>query len=81
MNVEHYDFVWRETLSDGFIAVSSYQNEVKEKVEKDLKDEKFDFEKVVTENLCLLQEKYLPKANVYHQKYGYLVVKKFDEAK
>ncbi len=65
--VESTVYVWRETLGDGFIAVRSFQNEVREKKQKDLKDERFDFDKVVSENLVAQTDKFLPKSVVYHE--------------
>jgi hypothetical protein len=81
IHIESVDYVWRETLGDGFIAVRSFQTEVKEKREKDLKDERFDFDKVVSENLLTTVDKYMPKAVVYHEGFGYLIVKKWDDVK
>jgi hypothetical protein len=53
--------VWRDTLSDGYIAVRSYQNEVLELEQKELTDHRFDFDKIVSDNLNVQLEKYNPK--------------------
>lgn len=85
-DIEMEGFVWRETSIDGCIAVRSFQSEVKEKSEKELKDEKFDFDKVITDHIIgssQLKEsdRYQPKSFVYHEKHGYLQVKKYDDVK
>lgn len=46
-----------------------------------MKDVKFDFDKVVVENLNPVRDRYQPKEFVYNEQHGYLQVKKFDEVK
>jgi hypothetical protein len=50
--------LWRDTMLEGYVAVRSFQNEVKELNQALLKDVRFDFDKVVSENLNPFKERY-----------------------
>ena len=41
----------------------------------------FEIDKLVSENVTPIIDKFLPKQWVYHEKFGYLQIKKFDESK
>ena len=43
-----YPSLWRDTMSDGLIAVRNFSHQVQEMKQADLKEEKYDFDKVVT---------------------------------
>lgn len=57
-------------MEDGSVAVSNYSYEVKEKMTKDLKDWRADFDKIITSNINLYVDyptaQYMPRAFVYH---------------
>jgi hypothetical protein len=42
---------------------------------------KFTFDNVITSNLNLIIERYLPKQVLYTEKEGYVIIKKYDEGK
>ena len=67
-------------MSDNYIAVRNYSYQVKELKTDDLKDAKFDFDKVVTSNINHQLEHYPVKSFVYYpSKNVYLQIKKYDE--
>ena len=68
-------------MADGYIAVRGFQNDVREMEHSEVKDVKFDFDKVVTENISLQTTQYQPKSFVYHEQHGYLQVKKYEESR
>jgi hypothetical protein len=73
-------------MEDGSVAVSNFSHEVKERVTKDLKDWKADFDKIITSNINLYVDyptaQYLPRSFVFHQGLQqYMQVKKYDEAR
>jgi len=70
-------------MGDEYIAVKGYQMEVREKTTEELKETRFDFDKIVTENISGAAQdiKFQPKATLYHEKHGYLIVKKWDDLK
>ena len=74
--------IWRDTMEDNFVAVRNFNNDVQELAEKDLKDVKFDFDKIVTLDINRQNEQYQPKSFVYHSVKNYYVqIKRYDESK
>jgi hypothetical protein len=55
-------------MGDGSIAVRNFNYEVKEVDQSQLKDAKFDFDKIVTSDINRFLETYPPKSFVYHHK-------------
>lgn len=75
--------LWRQTLADDYQCFINYtMSELEyEKEAKELKTMSFETDKLINENLTPQIDKYLPKSFVYHEKHGYLQIKKYDEEK
>ena len=58
--------VWRDSLADEMIAVRNYSYDVKELLNAELKDAKFDFDKVVTANINHFPDTFNSKAILYY---------------
>lgn len=65
--------VWRDTMADQMIVARNFSYEVKEHVTADLKDSRFDFDKVVTANINHYPETYNTKAILYYPDFNQYV--------
>ena len=69
-------------MEDSYVAARNFNNDVQELTDKELKDVKFDFDKIVTLDITRLNEQYQAKAFVYHSvKNFYVQIKRYDEQK
>lgn len=69
-------------MEDKFVGVRNFSHDVVEYLEKDLKDWKYEFDKVVTLDITRLSEQYQAKAFVYHSVRNiYVQIKRYDETR
>lgn len=46
-----------------------------------MKDDKFDFDKIISSNLSTVTNQYQPRQILYTEKEGYVIIKKYDDTK